>query len=147
MPKSFFENPALRSAADAYYSEFHGDRSPSDADLFGQVPDIEADRKAYDIVAWDMEAGDCLLFDARTVHGAPGNQTSHPVRRFVTRWITNDDFVAPHAQDLIDALDRAGLAAGLRLGGPIQGELFPEFTFGASAKVSLKRMKKKQSFI
>src|SRR3546814_19580678 len=100
MPKSFFENPALRSAADAYYSEFHGDRSRSDADLFGQVPDIEADRKAYDIVAWDMEAGACLLFDARTVHGDPGNQTSPPVRHSVQRWIQKHPSVDPHAQDL-----------------------------------------------
>src|SRR5690606_25309896 len=80
MPKSFFDDPASRSAADAYYAEFHGDHAREDASLFGPVPDIEADRAAYDIVGWDMEAGDCLLFDARTVHGAPGNQTSHPVR-------------------------------------------------------------------
>lgn len=129
MPKSFFDDPAARSAADAYYAEFHGDRSSNDTDLFGQVPDIEADRKAYDIVGWDMKAGDCVLFDARTVHGAPGNQTADPVRRFVTRWVTDDAFVAPHAQNLIDALDRSGLNAGLRLGGPIRGPLFPQFNF------------------
>ncbi len=129
MPKSFFEDPASRSAVDAYYAEFHGDRSRSDASQFGQVPDIEADRSAYDIVGWDMKAGDCLLFDARTVHGAPGNQTPYPVRRFVTRWVTDDAFVAPHAQDMIAALDQCGLEAGLRLGGPIRGALFPEFHF------------------
>src|SRR5690606_13048998 len=104
-------------------------RSRGDADLFGQVPDIEADRNAYDIVGWDMQAGDCVLFDARTVHGAPGNQTSQPVRRFVTRWVTDEAFVAPHAHDMIDALDRTGLNAGLRLGGPIRGPLFPQFSF------------------
>lgn len=129
MPKSFFEDPAARSAADAYYSEFHGDQTRGDANLFGQVPDIESDRDAYDIVGWDMEAGDCVLFDARTVHGAPGNQTFEPVRRFVTRWVTDEAFVAPHAQDMIAALDRAGLNAGLRLGGPIRGTLFPPFNF------------------
>src|SRR5690606_28933439 len=107
MPKSFFEDPASRSAADAYYAEFHGDHARADASLFGQVPDIEADRAAYDIVGWDMKAGDCLLFDARTVHGAPGNQTSYPVRRYVTRWVTDDAFVAPHAHDLIAALDQS----------------------------------------
>ncbi|MGB6105898.1 MAG: phytanoyl-CoA dioxygenase family protein [Pusillimonas sp.] len=133
MPKSFFESPAARSAADAYYAEFHGDQSRGDADLFGQVPDIEANREAYDIVGWDMDAGDCLLFDARTVHGAPGNHTPYPVRRFVTRWITDDAFVAPHAQDLIDALGKLGLDTGLRLGGPIRGELFPEFNFAAAS--------------
>ncbi|MCC2597579.1 phytanoyl-CoA dioxygenase family protein [Pusillimonas sp. MFBS29] len=129
MPKSFFEDPALRSAADAYYAEFHGDRARADAVKFGQVPDIEADRDAYDIVGWDMEAGDCLLFDARTVHGAPGNQTPYPVRRFITRWVTDDAYVAPHARDLIAALEQSGLNADLRLGGPIRGTLFPEFHF------------------
>lgn len=129
MPKSFFEDPALRSAADSYYAEFHGDGTRRDADLFGQIPDIEADRDAYDIVSWAMEPGDCLLFDARTVHGAPGNKTDHPVRRFVTRWVTDEAYVAHHAQDLIEALDKSGLNADLRLGGPIRGDLFPEFSF------------------
>ena len=34
------------------------------------MPDIDADRSAYDIVGYDMELGDCLVFQAMIVHGA-----------------------------------------------------------------------------
>ncbi|MBB5214721.1 phytanoyl-CoA dioxygenase family protein [Parapusillimonas granuli] len=129
MPKSFFADASRHSAADAYYAEFHGDKSRLDASLFGEIPDIEADRAAYDIVSWDMEPGDCVLFDARTVHGAPGNRTSRVARRFVTRWVTDEAYVAPHAQNMVDALEKFGLEAGLRVGGPIRNALFPEFQY------------------
>ena len=36
-------------------------------DLFG------AQRSKYEIVGWDMEPGDCLVFHARTLHGGAGN--------------------------------------------------------------------------
>jgi len=38
-----------------------------------QIPDIDADRDKYDIKSWQMEPGDCLVFHAMIVHGAPGH--------------------------------------------------------------------------
>ena len=40
-----------------------------------QIPDIDADRSKYDIRWWPMAPGDCLVFHAMIVHGAPGNDT------------------------------------------------------------------------
>jgi ectoine hydroxylase-related dioxygenase (phytanoyl-CoA dioxygenase family) len=37
------------------------------------VPDIEAERGRYDIVSYALEPGDCIVFHARTLHGAPGD--------------------------------------------------------------------------
>ncbi len=78
------------------------------------IPDIDADRSRYDIKSWEMEAGDCLVFQAMIVHGAPGNLTgghSSPGtrRRGLALRYTGDDvrydprpgtFQFPHTPDL-----------------------------------------------
>ncbi len=62
-----------------------------------KVPDIEADRSAYDIVGWDMKAGDAVVFSAWTLHGARGNATSDQPRiALSTRWLGDDALWAPH---------------------------------------------------
>lgn len=55
------------------------------------IPDIEADRGAYDIVTFDLEPGDCLLFHAMIAHGAPGNASSTRRRRALSMRYTGDD--------------------------------------------------------
>jgi ectoine hydroxylase-related dioxygenase (phytanoyl-CoA dioxygenase family) len=54
------------------------------------VPDIDADRAAYDIVHFDMEPGDCLLFSELTLHAAPGNGTQRR-RRAISLHYAGDD--------------------------------------------------------
>jgi len=56
-----------------------------------ELPDIEAAREQYELLGWDMEPGDCLVFQAMIVHGAAGNASQHNRRRaYSTRW-TGDD--------------------------------------------------------
>lgn len=58
--------------------------------------DIEADRGTYDIISWDVEPGDVYVFSAMTVHGAPGNSTSHTRRRgYTARYCGDDVFYDP----------------------------------------------------
>src|SRR5262249_59840476 len=37
-----------------------------------ELPDIEADRGAFDIRRFELAPGDAIFFDFLTVHGAPG---------------------------------------------------------------------------
>src|SRR4029077_11581020 len=37
-----------------------------------ELPDIEADRGAFDIRRYELHPGDAIFFDFLTVHGAPG---------------------------------------------------------------------------
>ena len=32
-------------------------------------PDVNADPQSYDLLQWDMDLGDCIFFDMRTLHG------------------------------------------------------------------------------
>ena len=63
------------------------------ASRFERMPDIEADRNAHDIVSWSMEPGDCIVFHALTVHGAPGNPSREHWRRAVSTFWMGDDAV------------------------------------------------------
>ena len=56
-----------------------------------QIPDIDAERGKYDIRWWEMEPGDCLVFHAMIVHGAPGNDTPGARRRGLSLRYTGDD--------------------------------------------------------
>ncbi len=60
---------------------------------FEDIPDIESDRDAYDIVSWDLEPGDVYVFHAMTVHGAGGNNSSQTRRRGYTVRYVGDDVV------------------------------------------------------
>lgn len=62
-----------------------------------ECPDVEAARSDYDIVGFDVEPGDALIFSSWIVHGSPGN--SSPNRRVAmsTRWLGDDAVWHPHA--------------------------------------------------
>lgn len=57
------------------------------------MPDIEANRSAYEIVSWDLEPGDLYVFQGLTLHGAGGNQRGDLRRRGYTVRYTGDDAV------------------------------------------------------
>lgn len=54
------------------------------------VPDPEAEPDRYRVLSWDMEPGDVILFDFRTVHGAPGNLSDRRRRAVSLRWVGDD---------------------------------------------------------
>ncbi len=55
------------------------------------LPDIDAARDDYRILAFDMSPGDCLVFQAMIVHGAQGNSSLERRRRaLATRWLGDD---------------------------------------------------------
>lgn len=85
-----------------YRPEVFGERNnhPSSwqRDGIGEpVPPIEENRGDYDIVGWDMLAGDAVLFSAWTLHGARGNSSpGHRRAAISTRWLGDDAVWNPH---------------------------------------------------
>ena len=58
---------------------------------------IEADRANFDIMGYDVEAGDALIFSPWTVHGARENACIDKRRAALsTRWLGDDAVWFPH---------------------------------------------------
>jgi ectoine hydroxylase-related dioxygenase (phytanoyl-CoA dioxygenase family) len=89
---------------------------------FTVVPDIDARRSEYEILSWDMEPGDCIVFHMKTLHGAPGT-AQHPFRRraIATRWLGDDAVFALRPFETSPPFP--GLA--LEPGSPLADERFP----------------------
>jgi ectoine hydroxylase-related dioxygenase (phytanoyl-CoA dioxygenase family) len=108
----WFQPELTRTGRDLYAAD-----SP-----YERMPDIEADRAAYDIVAFDMEPGDCIVFHGLTVHGAPGN--THLARRrraLSVIWLGDDAVFAVRPGPVRPRFEGHGLAPG----DPVDCEYFP----------------------
>lgn len=133
MPKSYFASEtgdALLRETERYYLEYHKAEGrdgslQAEHSRFEPMLDIEAERSKYDIMSWDMEAGDCILFDALTLHGAPGNPSAADARRFVTRWVGSAAVLAPHGESTLAVLRQQGFDVPFQVGDHITGSLFP----------------------
>jgi ectoine hydroxylase-related dioxygenase (phytanoyl-CoA dioxygenase family) len=126
MPANFFDNAEKDlPAVDEFYARYHGQFDIAAGETFSRVPDIEAHREDFDILSWEMEPGDCLVFHARTLHGSAGNTLKHDTRRMVTRWVDETAVLAPHGRTVVDRLVAEGFDVDLAVGAPIRGNLFP----------------------
>ena len=97
------------------------DGSPYSGTDLPPLPDIESERTRYDIRRFALDPGDCLVFQALIVHGAPGNRHSGRRRALATRW-TGDDatFVRREGEVAIPTSD-----PGLAHGAAMDCDLFP----------------------
>lgn len=87
------------------------------------VPDIDADRDRFDLVSWDMDPGDVLIFHPLVVHGSAGNNSPTTRRRaLATRWL-GDDVVYRETPYTMPLPPGHGLANGDRFA----GDMFPFF--------------------
>lgn len=59
-------------------------------DEYLPVPDPDSEPEKYRILEWEMEPGDAVLFDYRTVHGARANMSTSRRRAFSMRWLGDD---------------------------------------------------------
>ena len=88
-----------------------------------ELPDIEADRAAFDIRRYDLAPGDAIFFDFLTVHGAPGFPFPGRRRVLSLRYLSGDARHAPRPWRTSPEFD--GLAGELPAGAPMDHPLFP----------------------
>ncbi|MEM7704529.1 MAG: phytanoyl-CoA dioxygenase family protein [Pseudomonadota bacterium] len=85
------------------------------------IPDINADPDAYDLVDWDMEPGDILMFHPLTLHGSYGNSHRERRRRAIAfRWVGDDVIYAPSPTRMGINFKHESVE-----GGPLRGAAFP----------------------
>ncbi len=88
-----------------------------------EIPDIEADRSAYDIRQWRLSPGDAVFFSFRSVHSAPGFPFEHQRRVVSFRYLSAE---ARHAvRPWPTSPDFPGLADELPDGAPLDHPMFP----------------------
>jgi ectoine hydroxylase-related dioxygenase (phytanoyl-CoA dioxygenase family) len=70
------------------------------------LPDIEQSRDSYDILGWDYEPGDILLFHGHIVHSARGGvNLPHPRRSHASLWAGPDvHYLRRRSQSIPDPL-------------------------------------------
>lgn len=78
----------------------------SDASL-PVLPDIEAARDSFDILGWDYEPGDIILFHGHILHSARGGVTlPHPRRSHASLWAGADvRYMRRRSQSIPDPID------------------------------------------
>ena len=88
-----------------------------------EVPDFEALAAGgeCEIVSCDLEPGDTVVFNCRTLHTAPGNHLDTRRGAFSTNW-TGDDVTYSNIEQETDPYHRG---ENLRDGGPMECETFP----------------------
>ena len=85
------------------------------------IPDINADPDAYDLVEWDMQPGDILMFHPLTLHGSYGNSHRDRRRRAIAfRWIGDDVVYTPSPTRMAITFPHDSVE-----GGPLRGGAFP----------------------
>jgi len=94
------------------------------------TPDIDDNPDAYDLVQFDLDLGDCLYFDMRTLHGGLSKVTpkvtpTETVRRYTLRMTAEDGMIRYRGDWAKDERAMAE-AAGYRDGDPIDGDFFPK---------------------
>lgn len=79
-----------------------------------EIPDFDSERAKYNIVSFDMKAGDALIFNTRIVHSSRGN-ASKTRRRLAlsTRWLGDDAIWKPRpGADPIVAQEHVSIQPG-----------------------------------
>ena len=55
------------------------------------LPDIKADPNSFGVTSWDMQPGDCIVFNSRIIHGGSGKlDNDRDLRVFTTKWLGDD---------------------------------------------------------
>ncbi len=106
------------------------DRSDFSATAQADIPDINADPAAFGVVSWDMQPGDCVVFNSRILHGGSGKlgpDANLPV--FTSKWLGDDVRIAFRDEgmdpDFSAIIAEYGLVAGDRPGTELLPQIWP----------------------
>lgn len=112
------------------FGDMTGD-SRDDVDFSGvetvPFPDIEGERDQYEILSWDMEPGDVVCFNGRTIHGGSGNlPVDRELRVFNTKWLGDDVRVKFRSTGMDPDHSQVMTSVGLQDGDEVGTDLYPE---------------------
>ena len=93
-------------------------------------PDVAANPDAFDLLSWDLDLGDCVFFDMRTLHGGLATRPQMKTSRRYTLRMTAEDGVIRYRGDWAAGERAMFEARGYFDGDAIAGPMFPELWSG-----------------
>ena len=91
------------------------------------MPDIDGEAETYRPVSYDMQPGDALVFNGRTIHGGSGRLAEdRDLRVFTAKWCGDDVRVAFKDWGMDPDYSEEMTAAGLKPGDVLGTGLYPE---------------------
>jgi ectoine hydroxylase-related dioxygenase (phytanoyl-CoA dioxygenase family) len=87
------------------------------------IPNIDADRSAYNIVGWHLAPGDAVAFDYRTIHGAPANDSASAQRRAFSLRLIGDGARFARREGIVTSPPFTQV--NLKHGDPLHADEFP----------------------
>ena len=107
-----------------------GERKDAQGEVYEGFPDIEGSRERYNIVSWDMNPGDCAIFNGRTIHGGSGRLAKdRDLKVFNTQWLGDDVRVCFRPEGMEPDHSSLMRSLGLTPGETIGTDTYPEFHF------------------
>ena len=89
---------------------------------YEEIPDFDAELDRHEVLRWNMQPGDCLVFHGLAVHGGPGNNSASRRRRTLsTVWFGDDARWGIRPSPPRPNFSGHGLAPG----DPLESPLFP----------------------
>ena len=91
-----------------------------------KFPDINADPERFGVVSWDVEPGDCVVFNGRTMHGGSGKLDGDcDLRVFTTKWVGDDVRIKFRDCGMDPDLSSDMIEKGLKPGDRPDTDLYP----------------------
>ncbi len=106
----------------AHNPHHFADDTPYEGRNLPELPDIDGNSDQFELLGWDVEPGDCLVFQGMMVHGSAGNASLEQSRRaLATRWCGDDARYSKPVGEVAIPTSDPGLENGARM----DCDLFP----------------------
>ena len=106
--------------------------NPKDQVDFSKVadekfPDINADPKRFGVVSWELQPGDCIAFNGRTMHGGSGKlDNDSNLRVFTTKWLGDDARIKFRNYGMDPDFSSVMIKKGLKSGDRPDTDMYPQ---------------------
>ena len=92
-----------------------------------EFPDINEDPERFGVVKWELQPGDCIVFNGRTMHGGSGKLDKDTnLRVFTTKWLGDDARIKFRNYGMDPDFSSLMIKKGLKSGDRPDTDLYPK---------------------
>ena len=92
-----------------------------------EFPDINANPERFGVVNWEMQPGDCIAFNGRTMHGGSGKlDNDSNLRVFTTKWLGDDARIKFRNYGMDPDFSSLMIKKGLKSGDRLDTDMYPQ---------------------